>query len=58
VTLASFIKKPLKAGDKVTVTVTKPNAIGAVKVLTVRASKKPLIATKCLPPGAAKPVAC
>jgi len=58
VTLAKFIKKPLKAGDKITVTVTKPNAVGAVKVLTVRAGKKPLIATKCLPPGTAKPVAC
>lgn len=58
VTLAKFIKKPLRAGDKITVTVSKPNAIAAVKVLTVRASKKPLIATRCVPPSAAKPVAC
>ena len=58
VTLAKFIKKSLRAGDKITVTVSKPNAIAAVKVLTVRASKKPLIATKCVPPGTTKPVAC
>jgi hypothetical protein len=58
VTLAKFIKKPLKAGDVITVVVSKPNAISAVKVLTVRASKKPLITTKCQPPGAKSPVAC
>ena len=58
VSLAKFIKKSLRTGDKITVTVSKPNAIAAVKVLTVRASKKPLIATRCVPPGTAKPVAC
>jgi hypothetical protein len=58
VTLAKFIKKPLKSGDVITVLVSKPDAINAVKILTVRAAKKPLITTKCLPPGAAKPVAC
>jgi hypothetical protein len=58
VTLAKFIKKPLKAGDVITVVVSKPNAISAIKILTVRASKKPLITTKCQPPGAKSPVAC
>jgi hypothetical protein len=58
VTLAKFIKKPLKSGDVVTVVVSKPDAISAVKVLTVRAAKKPLIKTKCLPPGAKSAVAC
>ena len=58
VTLAKFIKKPLKAKDVITVIVSKPNAINAVKILTVRASKKPLITTKCQPPGAKSPVAC
>jgi hypothetical protein len=58
VTLAKFIKKPLKAGDVITVLVSKPDAINAVKILTVRAAKKPLITTKCLPPGAKTPVAC
>jgi hypothetical protein len=58
VTLAKFIKKPLKAGDVITVIVSKPDAINAVKILTVRGSKKPLIATKCQPPGAKSPVAC
>ncbi|MDA0165352.1 putative metal-binding motif-containing protein [Solirubrobacter ginsenosidimutans] len=58
VTLAKFIKKPLKAKDVITVIVSKPNAINAVKILTVRAGKKPLITTKCQPPGAKSPVAC
>jgi hypothetical protein len=58
ITLAKFIKKPLKAGNVITVTVSKPGAINAVKLLTVRAAKKPLITTKCLPPGAKSPVAC
>jgi hypothetical protein len=58
VSLAKFIKKSLRAGDKITVVVSKPNAINAVKILTVRASKKPLITTRCQPPGASKPVAC
>ncbi|MDA0160478.1 putative metal-binding motif-containing protein [Solirubrobacter ginsenosidimutans] len=58
VTLAKFIKKPLKAGDVITVVVSKPDAINAVKILAVRASKKPLITTKCMPPGAKSPVAC
>ncbi|HEY6887032.1 MAG TPA: putative metal-binding motif-containing protein, partial [Solirubrobacter sp.] len=58
VTLASFIKKPLRKGNVITVVVSKPNAINAVKILTVRSSKKPLITTKCQPPGAKSPVAC
>jgi hypothetical protein len=58
VTLAKSIEKPLKAGDVITVLVAKPDAINAVKILTVRAAKKPLIATKCQPPGAKSPVAC
>ena len=58
VSLSKFIKKPLKAKDVITVVVSKPDAISAVKVMTIRASKKPLIATKCQPPGAKSPVAC
>ncbi|MBE2317472.1 putative metal-binding motif-containing protein [Solirubrobacter sp. CPCC 204708] len=58
VSLKPFIAKPFRVGDAITVTVSKPGAINAVKVLTVRAAKKPQIATRCLPPGAAKPVAC
>ncbi|HWK28034.1 MAG TPA: putative metal-binding motif-containing protein [Solirubrobacter sp.] len=58
VTLAKFIKKPLRTGTAITVVVSKPNAISAVKILTVRAAKKPLITTRCQPPGAKRPVAC
>jgi hypothetical protein len=58
VSLAKFIKKPLKVNDTITILVSKPNAINAVKIVKVRASKKPLITTRCQPPGAKKPVAC
>ncbi len=58
VSLAKFIKKSLRAKDVITIVVTKPGAINAVKILTVRAAKKPLITTKCQPPGAKSPVAC
>ena len=58
VTLAKFIKKAFKVGDTITVVVSKPNAINAVKIVKVRAAKKPLITTRCQPPGAKKPVAC
>ena len=58
VTLAKFIKKALRAGNKITVVVAKPGAISAVKIVTLRASKKPLIATRCQPPGASAPVGC
>ena len=58
VSLAKFIKKPLRVGDTITVLVSKPDAINAVKILKIRASKKPLITTRCVPPGAKAPVAC
>jgi len=58
VSLAKFIKKSLRAGDVITVVVSKPGAINAVKTIKLRASKKPLITTKCQPPGAKAPVAC
>jgi hypothetical protein len=58
VSLAKFIKKSLRAGDVITVLVSKPGAINAVKTIKLRPSKKPLIATKCQPPGAKAPVAC
>ena len=36
----------------------KPGAINAIKTIKLRPSKKPLITTKCQPPGAKSPVAC
>ena len=58
VTLAKFIKKALRVNDTITIVVSKPNAINAVKIVKIRAAKKPLITTRCQPPGAKKPVAC
>lgn len=53
------MNEKLPAGTRLTVTVTKPGAfIGAVKTLTVAKKKSPAIGTRCLPPGAAKPVGC
>jgi hypothetical protein len=58
VDLRKFIAKPLKVGVTITVVVSKPNAINAVKILKIRKAKSPLITTRCLPPGAKKAVAC
>jgi hypothetical protein len=57
VSLTPF-RTTLRAGAKITVRVTKPGTTGAVKVLTVRKSKPPLITTLCLPPGASKATSC
>ena len=58
VSLKLLIKKPLKVKTKITVTVSKPGFITAVKVLEIRARKNPSITTLCLPPGAKRPAAC
>jgi hypothetical protein len=58
VDLKRFITKPLKPGTALTVTVSKPGAINAIKVLKIRASKAPVVTTRCQPPGAKKPVSC
>ena len=58
VDLKKFVRKPLRPGAAITAVVSKPGAINAVKVLKVRASKAPTVATRCQPPGAKKPVSC
>jgi hypothetical protein len=45
----------LRAGTKITVRVTKPGFIGAVKILTVRAAKRPKVVNRCLPAGGRRP---
>jgi len=57
VSLTPF-RTTLRPGAKITVRVTKPGATGAVKVLTIRKKKPPLVTTLCLPPGASKPTSC
>jgi hypothetical protein len=42
----------------VTVQVTKPGFIGAVKLVTIRKRKGPSSTTRCLPPRDKKPAAC
>jgi Bacterial Ig domain len=51
-------KKPLKAKTKITVTVSKPGAVSAVKVLEVQKSKAPTVKSFCQPPGAKTPGPC
>jgi hypothetical protein len=58
VSLARFVKRPLKAGTTLTVVVSKPGAIASVKTLKIRSRKPPLVTTRCQPPSAAKPQAC
>jgi hypothetical protein len=56
--LAKFLNKSLRAGDVLTIVVSRPGATSAVMAITMRAGKKPSVTQKCQPPGAAKPAAC
>lgn len=55
--LKKFIGTPLRNGITITV-VSKPNAISAVKILTVRKGTSPGFTTRCIPPGSTTAVAC
>jgi hypothetical protein len=56
--LKPVLKKKLKVGTEITVIVSKPGFSSAVKVLTIRARKAPLVTTLCQPEGSSKPAAC
>jgi hypothetical protein len=58
VTLKPWLRKPLKAGTRLTVSVTKRRAIGMIKTITIRRSKAPKVTTSCRRPGAKKPSRC
>ena len=58
VKLKTFIGKKLKKGTVITIQVTKPGMIGAVKLLTIRKRNGPSTATRCLPPAAKRPTKC
>jgi hypothetical protein len=49
--LRPWLKRPLRAGAVLTVTVTKPAAFGIVKKLVVRRDRGPSITERCLQPG-------
>ena len=51
-------RKKLKVGTEIRVVVSKPGMSSAVKVLTIRARKAPLVSTLCQPEGSPKPAAC
>jgi hypothetical protein len=55
VKLKSFLGKRFTPGTVIDIRVAKKGSITAVKLLTIRASSGPSIATRCLPPGAKKP---
>jgi hypothetical protein len=48
VSLKAFVKRAVKARSKIAVKVTRPGALGVIKTLTVRAGKRPTLATTCL----------
>jgi hypothetical protein len=58
VKLRGFLGRRFPAGSVIEVRVTKPGAIGAVKQIKIRRGKRPQPITRCLPPGARKPVRC
>jgi hypothetical protein len=52
-------RKRIKPGTTITVTVSRPGEIGAVKIFTMRKGRKqPKITTRCLAPGAKRATAC
>ena len=56
--LKPWIKKPLRAGTALKVTVTKPGSFGMVKTFKVRANQRPLITTTCLQPNSKSRASC
>jgi hypothetical protein len=50
--------RALRPRTRITVTVAKPGAVSAVKVLEIRSGRAPTVDTFCLPPGASRPRAC
>lgn len=58
VKLKTFIGKKFTKDTVITIQVTKPGTIGAVKLLTIRKRNGPSASTRCLPPGAKKATKC
>ena len=58
VSLKPLLRKPLKAGTLITVTVSKPGAVSAVKILKIQRRRSPTVTTRCQPEGATKPTTC
>lgn len=58
VSLKALAKKPLKVKTRITLTVSKPGAVSAVKVFEIQKAKGPLVTSLCQPPGAPKPGKC
>jgi hypothetical protein len=58
ISLARFIRRPLRVGTVITVVVSHPGSVTSVKTLRVRARKAPSVTTACLPPSASRPQAC
>jgi hypothetical protein len=52
------VAKPVKVKSAITVVVSRPGEIAAVKTITIRARKEPKVVTRCLPPGASRPQSC
>ena len=56
--LKPWLRKPLRAGTVLTVTVTKPGTFGMVKTFKVRANKRPSISERCLAPDSRSRASC
>ena len=55
VAITGFTKRRLPVGAVITITVTKPGAIGAAKVLLIRSGRAPAVSSLCVPVGSTKP---
>jgi hypothetical protein len=58
VALASQFKRGLRPHATVEIVVSAPNAVAKVAVFTIERGTQPIVADRCLPPGAKKPARC
>jgi hypothetical protein len=53
-----FAKRALRAGARIVVSITRPDAVGTWTAITMRAGKSPVRVDRCLAPGASRPSSC
>jgi hypothetical protein len=54
----AFRKRALRAGARIVVSITRPDAVGTWTAITIRAGKGPIRVDRCLAPGASRPSSC
>jgi hypothetical protein len=58
VSLKRLVRHRLAPGTRISIVVSRPDRVAAIKTLTVRAHRRPKITTRCLAPGSTRPRRC